>query len=207
MFTKTKKKLYVACHPNDRKIFVSINEKLIEWRVHERLGVDLVGSEIYENMDRKIKKWDQQKIVDEIIQSAAVCVLVGPNTWCNRICRFEIMQAIICNRPLLALNIHEEYGQNSVNSKFVNILDILGIFLTQSNELRLAQKTLRSSGLMSLFPDDVWEWEEYAEHTSAIELPRGFQRPLTRSVIPLSDEIALQNWREDTWLKAIDFIE
>ena len=121
-----------------------------------------------------------------VVQTSAVCVLIGTNTWKGRWVKYEIARAIIDKRGLLAVHInglnHSE--RQAPDQHGYNPLACMGIYHSQGGHYYLyelkEEVDLRTG-------QTQWLWRPYEDFKDAVDLPRyipsipqGYVMPLSR---------------------------
>jgi hypothetical protein len=121
-----------------------------------------------------------------VVQSSAICVLVGTHTWQGRWVKYEIARSVIDERGLLAVHINgiKHIERLTTDVRGLNPLHFMGIFHSPNGLYYLHENVLElnpTTGLVAL------AWRPYQDFSDPVPLPRyipsiqqGFVMPLAR---------------------------
>jgi antiphage defense system Thoeris ThsB-like protein len=106
---------------------------------------------------------------DAVVNSSAVCVLVGTNTWQGRWVKYEIARAIIDERGLLAVHINgiKHHQRQAPDLRGYNPLFFMGIYHSPDGRYYIYEYKNVTISLLGL-PD--WQWRPYEDFKSPVNL-------------------------------------
>ena len=121
-----------------------------------------------------------------VVNSSAVCVLIGTNTWKGRWVKYEIARAVADKRGLLAVHIN---GLNHIDRQApdphgYNPLHCMGVYHSNGDHYYIYENVVEVDAQTGQLR---WAWRPYEDFKDPVELPRyipsiepGFVMPLSR---------------------------
>jgi hypothetical protein len=145
--------------------------------------------------DRSI--WEKSKTRDPetlkalmraaVVQSSAICVLVGTNTWQGRWVKYEIARSVVDRRGLLAVHINglNHIDRQTPDPRGYNPLECMGVYHAHTELYYLYEK--RAEVINPQTGELGWVWRPFDDFKDPVPLPRyipaidrGYVMPLAR---------------------------
>ena len=135
----------------------------------------------------KAKEPDSLKSLmrDAVVQSSAICVLVGAHTWQGRWVKYEIARSVIDQRGLLAVHINgiKQIERLTADARGLSPLHFMGIFHDPNGFYYLYENFLEFNATTGLV---VLAWRPYQDFTGPVPLPRYIPSIEQGVVMPLA---------------------
>lgn len=130
----------------------------------------------------------KQLIREGVDRTAAICVLIGTNTWSRPWVRYEIARSVIDGRGLLGVHIN---GLNHHQHPFQP--HPLG-----ENPFRYVGIAAKNDGKNYLcefrYENGNYKWDWYKKHTLSVNVPSYMPRPTLGNPLSFSDYTRMHDW-------------
>ena len=120
-----------------------------------------------------------------VVQSSAICVLVGANTWQGRWVKYEIARSVVDERGLLAVHINgiKHINRLTVDERGLSPLHVMGIFHNPNGLYYIYENFVEVDAATGLVG---FAWRPYQDFRDPVSLPRYIPSIPQGLVMPLS---------------------
>jgi hypothetical protein len=120
-----------------------------------------------------------------VVQSSAICVLIGTHTWQGRWVKYEIARSVIDERGLLGVHINgiKHIERLAADAPGLSPLHFMGIFHSPNGLYYLYESFLEFNGTTELV---ALVWRPYQDFTDPVPLPRYIPSIQQGLVMPLA---------------------
>jgi MTH538 TIR-like domain (DUF1863) len=186
LYGQIKRKAYFAFTFED---VMRVNDVRNMWRIDHPDSPQMrsfYDSSIWEKSEARDPEALKNLMREAVVQSSAICVLIGTNTWKGRWVKYEIARAVVDGRGLLAVHINgiNHHRRRSPDPHGYNPLDCMGVYHSHNGRYYLYEYSVAVDPQTRQLRLAWWPYEDFKD---PVELPLyipsiqpGFVMPLSR---------------------------